>query len=290
MNNDKTSHSHCESIKENSAETPPDEIDKLFDTVHENLRQTAKDEVEIFLPGNADPAKVRLLFDQVYRNLQPDKRSLFEKRKLITSDQRTVNSESLTEKMLKTAKIVRIKEQERKKRLEQSKEIRRQILADQQVIIKPNLIERLGACLIDTIIVTACTLTICLPFTLIAYSQAFFALMNGSPTSMQVALISAPIIGMLPIMTITYQAVWPIMKGYTLGELFSGLIIVDNEAKRPHHTRLLTRAMLMPLSILCFGFLTPIFGMPSLASLLSGTKTIVDYTSSESEEEEGDKK
>jgi hypothetical protein len=85
---------------------------------------------------------------------------------------------------------------------------------------------------------------------------------------------------------ITYNAFWTIYSGRTPGLRFSNLVLVDTQNNRPDTSNLIIRASIMPLSLLCFGFLTPILGIRSIADLISKTRTIQEYSSIEDEDEE----
>jgi len=262
-------------------------FDPLFDEVYQNFQKKPKDDFELFIPPSTDPAEIRLLFEEVYRNLTQRKRSAFESKKIITSEQRQLDSKPLAVKAFQTAKVVKVKEAEREKKAKKAQTLRREMLADQQVILRPALIDRIGSILIDTTGVLAATMITAIPFTLLLYPLDLFALLTGSPLPNTTLLLSGLVFGLLPLMVILYNAFWTIYLGRTPGHRFSQLVLIDMQNNRPHFSNLVIRATLMPVSLVFLGCITPILGLRSLADLLSNTQTIQEYSSiSDGEEEE----
>ena len=108
---------------------PPLQFDSLFDEVHRTFQSLPKQDFELFIAPTTDTAEIRLLFEEVQRNLSPKKRSSFEGKKLLTSDQRSLDSAALATKAAQTAKIVKIKEAEREKKAKKAMNLRREMLA-----------------------------------------------------------------------------------------------------------------------------------------------------------------
>jgi uncharacterized RDD family membrane protein YckC len=261
-------------------------LDPLFDEAYGQFQKLPKEDFELFIPPSTDSAEIRLLFEEVYRNLTPRKRSAFEQKKILTSEERKLESATLAEKALHTAKIVKIKEAEREKRAQKARSLRKEMLADQQVLLMPGLMDRLGAALIDSTGVITATMMASVPLALLLYPLDLFALLTGTPMPSTTLLLSGLVLGLLPFVIIVYHAFWTIHSGGTPGLRFGNLVLVDMKNNRPHITNLVIRATLMPLSLLCFGFLTPILGIRSIADLISGTRTIQEYSSIEDEGDE----
>jgi len=261
-------------------------FDPLFDEVYERFQKLPKEDFELFIPPATDSAEIRLLFEEVHRNLTPRKRSAFESKKILTSEERKLDSTALAEKALHTAKIVKIKEAEREKRAQKALFRRKEMLADQQVILMPSLMDRLGSVLIDSTGVLAATMIASVPFALLLYPLDIFALLTGAPLPNTTLLLSGLVLGLLPIVIIAYNAFWTIYAGRTPGLRFGNLVLVDIQNNRPHTTNLVIRSLVMPLSLLCFGFLTPILGIRSIADLISKTRTIQEYSSMIDEDED----
>lgn len=283
------------SVKDNEEATspeleipPPLPFDPLFDEVYETFQKLPREDFELFIPPATEPAEIRLLFEEVYRNLTPRKRSPFESKKILTSETRRLGSTTLAEKAIQTAKIVKIKEAEREKRAKKAQFRKREMLADQQVILMPGLMDRLGAILIDSIGVLAATMIASIPFALLLYPLDILTLLTGAPLPNTTLLLSGLVLGLLPLVIITYNAFWTIYAGKTPGLRFGNLVLVDTKNNSPHLTNLVIRAAVMPLSLLFFGFLTPILGTRSLADLISRTRTIQEYSSIEDEDDKED--
>ena len=259
-------------------------FDPLFEDVYNTLQKLPKENFELHIAPTTDSAEIRLLFEEVQRNLTPRKRSISESKRILTSEERKIQSITLAEKARHTAKIVKSKEAEREKRAKMAQSRRKELLADQQITLSPGFMDRLGAILIDTTGVLATTMIASLPFALLLYPLDIFALMTGAPLSNTTLLLSGLVLGLLPLTIIIYNVFWTISTGRTPGLRFGDIVLVDMQNNRPHITKLLIRAAIMPLSLLCFGFVTPILGVRSVADLISKTRTIQEYSSIEEEE------
>jgi hypothetical protein len=252
-------------------------------------------DVEVFISPSPDRFEVNVLFDEVFNRFSAPDQFANGAPKAIVSQERNLINENITQRAVLTARIVKVKEVERRKRAEQARSRRTELLADQQLLITPPFLDRIGAGLVDLFFILATTGLFSVVLSLLLYRTQtldLFSILISQTSTPSKNLFSNAVVflglygGLLPNVATAYYLIFLLATKTTPGYTFGSIVLTDGKGGEPQQKSLLVKAILMPLSFILLGFITPFLGNRSFSDLLSNTRTITNYSSQEELESE----
>ncbi len=246
------------------------EIAPLFNRLYKELRDnTSIDSADIIIQPHTDPQEMRVLFDALHDSLDASKED--KKRSLINSENRRIaTNQGIEAQAKRTARIIKHKETERKKRLAAARRKRQQILDLQKLFLYPQTSQRVLALLIDLAFEFQVGLVLAgIPLLTLYREYSWPALNEFSISAELQSLALGCVIATIPIAIFFYQLLFLIRWDQTPGMRISKLAFLTHDFKTPRSSHYFVRAAIEPFSLLFLGWLLRTIGKPTLSDLLA---------------------
>jgi hypothetical protein len=246
-------------------------ISEIFDQAYENLSNLNITEEQLFIFTNSNNPELRLIFDEAFTSLRPNKRNEKINRNIITSDKRDLIDQEMNLVANRTAKIVKVIEFEKQQEEARKRLFLKQQQDDERIIILPTLFDRVIAGIYDSSLIIAITTVITVIFWFIWNpSRIHETLKLTQLDSEEVIRFSSIFLSLLIVNMWIIPLIYYLKHERTPGLKLRNIRISAFEG-RPTKIHLVVRATLIPISLTLQTWVLPIIGINPLHDLIART-------------------